>query len=426
MAPGGPTRRARALVVALAALATASVAGPAWAAQAPDYRGGDTGSGLPPVPIVEPRVTARAGTIRWADVTSEHAWARTAIDLVAGTERWMRDFKPLEDGTYPFKPDAIASRRHVARAIVRAFAPTAEPDPSISFADLEEASPFWRFANVAVAKGWMTTAAGQAFRPADPITTKELHRALVYAVGLRPAARALNRIRSADGERFPVPPTFGTNVLALRLNLRHATKWEDHDVHPWTPLPRVQVAYSLYRAATQAPSTIAWLAGQYDDVVLPRMGETRRRIVRWGIRFAGYPYVWGGEWGLRAPAPSALGGQSIPGFDCSGFAWWLMRRNDDSAWKVAPPRPYRGWALPERSSATMAGATRERLAYEELRPGDLMFYDGDGDRVVDHVDVYVGRGWALDSSFTPAGVTLMWVGSGWYRDHFVHGRRIAG
>ena len=131
-------------------------------------------------------------------------------------------------------------------------------DP-ISFADLEEASPFWRFANVAVAKGWMKTAAGRAFRPADPITTKELHRALVYAVGLRPAARALNRIRTADGERFPVRPTFGTNVLALRLNLRHATKWEDHDVHPWTPLPRVQVAYSLYRAATQAPSTIAWL-----------------------------------------------------------------------------------------------------------------------------------------------------------------------
>jgi cell wall-associated NlpC family hydrolase len=72
----------------------------------------------------------------------------------------------------------------------------------------------------------------------------------------------------------------------------------------------------------------------------------------------------------------------------------------------------------------MAGATSNRLKYDELRPGDLMFYDGSGDGVVDHVDVFVGNGWALDSSNTPAGVTLMWVGDGWYRDHFRYGRRI--
>ena len=36
----------------------------------------------------------------------------------------------------------------------------------------------------------------------------------------------------------------------------------------------------------------------------------------------------------------------------------------------------------------------------------------------------IGRGWALDSSSTPGGVTIMWVGSGWYRDHFKWGRRV--
>jgi len=76
------------------------------------------------------------------------------------------------------------------------------------------------------------------------------------------------------------------------------------------------------------------------------------------------------------------------------------------------------------SSATMAGATSDRLKYDELRPGDLMFYDGSGDGVVDHVDLYVGNGFALDSSNTPAGVSLMWVGDGWYREHFKYGRRI--
>jgi cell wall-associated NlpC family hydrolase len=64
------------------------------------------------------------------------------------------------------------------------------------------------------------------------------------------------------------------------------------------------------------------------------------------------------------------------------------------------------------------------LKYSQLIPGDLMFYDGNGDHVVDHVDVYIGNGFSLDSSSSPAGVTIMPVGSGWYRDHYVHGRRI--
>jgi cell wall-associated NlpC family hydrolase len=53
-----------------------------------------------------------------------------------------------------------------------------------------------------------------------------------------------------------------------------------------------------------------------------------------------------------------------------------------------------------------------------------MFYDGNGVGRVDHVNVYVGNGYALDSSSSTAGVTIMPVGEGWYRDHFVHGRRI--
>ena len=53
------------------------------------------------------------------------------------------------------------------------------------------------------------------------------------------------------------------------------------------------------------------------------------------------------------------------------------------------------------------------------------FYDGSGDGTVDHVDLYVGNGYALDSSTSVGGVTLMYVGPGsWYRDHFVHGRRL--
>jgi cell wall-associated NlpC family hydrolase len=68
--------------------------------------------------------------------------------------------------------------------------------------------------------------------------------------------------------------------------------------------------------------------------------------------------------------------------------------------------------------------TTERRRYADLRPGDRMFYDGVRDGTVDHVVVYVGNGWSLDSSSSVGGVTLMWVQTGWYRQHFVHGRRI--
>jgi cell wall-associated NlpC family hydrolase len=429
MAPGGSTRRARPSIVlaVVAALTTTLLQAPvasARDAKPADYTAGEAGTGLPPVPIEQPPIAAKQAPIAWKDVTSSHSWARTAIDHVAGARDWMRDYKQLADGTYPFKPDKLESRRHFARAVVRAFAPGAVPDPSIVFTDLDPTSNFWRFANVAAARGWLPRTPDGRFRPDEPVTMTQVHRALVLALGLRPAVRALNRIRTAGGVKIRVPGHFGTTALGMRLNLRYPSKYEDNDVHPWTPMPRVQVAYSLWRATTQASWTVTNLLQQHKDVVLPRMGPARRAIVEWGARYVGYPYVWGGEWGLRSPAPAALGGQNIPGFDCSGFTWWVMRRNDSYAWKVAPPRPYAGWSLPERSSAMMAAGTTTRLTYQQLKPGDLMFYDGDRNGVTDHVDVYAGNGWALDSSNSPAGVTLMWVGSGWYRDHFLFGRRI--
>jgi cell wall-associated NlpC family hydrolase len=101
----------------------------------------------------------------------------------------------------------------------------------------------------------------------------------------------------------------------------------------------------------------------------------------------------------------------------------LLRGDDGGAWNITPPRPYDGWSLPQRTSADMA-ANGVKLTYRKLEPGDLMFYDGDRDGIVDHVDTFIGNGFALDSSSTPGGVSIMWVGDGWYRAHFVHGRRI--
>jgi cell wall-associated NlpC family hydrolase len=238
-------------------------------------------------------------------------------------------------------------------------------------------------------------------------------------------AAALNELATTDGYRFATPRSFGVDLLAMRLGLRFNNKVdESQDVTPGSKLRRKQAAWSLYRATTLESWVVGYLEEQYAGMVLPRMGANRRAIVDWGVRYVGYPYIWAGEWGFTSPSSLAFGTQPVPGFDCSGLSWWALRADDDLYWEISPPRPYDGWPLPQRTSAEMARMTKVKLRFADLLPGDLMFYDGDRDGTVDHVDVYVGNGWSLDSSSSVGGVTLMWVQTGWYRDHFVHGRRV--
>lgn len=396
---------------------------------------GDAGTGLPAIPVVYPRVRSvvdrsarsatKSTTVTFADLDMSDTWAKEGIVWVAKTNSWMLDFAPKADGTYNFRPSAIETRKYFARSVVHAFAPDEAPDPSIVFNDLDASVAWYRYAAVAVAHGWLT-ARGGAFDPDGHVTMAMVHRALALALGLGPAAKALNAIHTRDGVTFKTSPNFGTNVLGMRLGLRYnaPTGSESHDVAPGDEMPRAQVAYSLWRATTQPSWNVPGLLAQYANVELPHLGPRATQIVRWGIRYAGYPYVWGGEWGFETQEPSALGGQPRSGFDCSGLTWWLLRADDGGYWNVNPPRPYHGWSLPQRTSADMAAMAPKKLHYADLHPGDPMFYDGDLNGTVDHVDTYIGNGWALDSSSTPGGVTIMWVGSGWYRDHFKWGRRI--
>jgi cell wall-associated NlpC family hydrolase len=430
MAVRGSGLRRRLISVALACLASApltSVSSAAAASTPPAWRAGEHGSGMPALsPVATTAARTPNARAPWADLEPDDRWARPAIDHVARRNDWMADRRPNRDGSLRFAPDAFETRRFWARALVRAFARDEEPDPSIRFPDLDRSSRFWRAAAIAVKHRWLTPARGGRFLPSEPVTARVVNRSLVTVLGMRRTAVAIDRLSITDGRRFRTPKMFGYNLLALRLGLRFNNKVdESQDVVPGEPLRRKQAAWSLYRAATLDSWVVPYLKDQYAGIRLPRMSPKRRSIVAWGIRYVGYPYIWGGEWGFDGPVPSAFGSQPGPGFDCSGLSWWALRR-DEGPWQISPPRPYRGWSLPQRTSAQMAATTTDRLRYSELKPGDLMFYDGNGDRTVDHVDVYVGRGWALDSSSSVGGVTLMWVESGWYRDHFVHGRRVLG
>lgn len=424
MASSRPLRRlaaaSLAFACALAVQAPAGAAGVRDRAERIERAQGEPGSGIPMIRL--PRTPRAADAITWSDVPKGY-WAARAIDYVGGTNAWMRDWLPADDGSYRFRPLKLESRRLFARALVRAFAPTEQVDDSVAFADLATTDPFYASASIAVRLGWMTTDAAGDFRPTDPVTTVEVHEALVDAVGLGDVATQAEGIHLRNGTTFEVPEGFGAMLIGMRIGLRYNHGDETLDVGPGTPLPRAEVAWSLYRAATM-PSWMPSYLAPYADIELPNLGPTRRAIVQWGIDFVGYPYVWGGEWDAPTTTGYCCGSQPVGGFDCSGLTWWVMKAADGT-WDNSPPRPYAGWVLPQRTSTDMA-ATGTRVKWDDLRAADLMFYDGDGDGRVDHVDTYIGNGWAIDSSSSPGGVTIMWVGTGWYADHFVHGRRIYG
>jgi cell wall-associated NlpC family hydrolase len=390
-------------------------------AQADPAPAGEPGSGPPAYPFALARSTPQLLTaaIHWADVPNTH-WARDAIDYVGKTHNWMRDYGPDETGDYPFKPDKLETRKLFARAVVRAFAPDEPVDTTIHFKDLADDAAFYDAANVAVKLGWMREVDG-GFLPEKPVSMSTVHHVLVYALGLKDAARGLRDIHTHNGVQFDTAPNFGTTVIGMRLGMRYNHSDESLDVNPHTLLPRSEVAWSLYRATTLESWSIDDMDA-YASIELPSMGIKKQNVVQWGIDHAGYPYVWGGEWDEATDAGYCCGTQPVGGFDCSGLTWWLLK-HQGGGWDNTPPRPYAGWMLAQRTSALMA--TIGNIGWKKLEVGDLMFYDGDEDGTVDHVDTFIGNGWSLDSGSSNAGVTITFTGDGsWYDDHFVHGRRI--
>ena len=65
----------------------------------------------------------RRSSILWSDLDKSTKWAKEAINYVGAANEWMRDFAPNSDGTYPFQPSTIETRKYFARAVVMALAP---------------------------------------------------------------------------------------------------------------------------------------------------------------------------------------------------------------------------------------------------------------------------------------------------------------
>ena len=305
------------------------------------------------------------------------AWAQTAVTFVRSHD-YVRDAA--------LRPNRPLARRAFKRLMARAFG-------------------------------------GGYSRTAGKVKAREVDAALVKALGKGAVAKALARRRSPKGWDPRLTRWDGYEIVAREMGLRHdrPTSEERHESSAREPMLGADIAYAVWKAKT-GPNY--WGADDVAGFRFDNYGGAAQKVVRYAFDQVGAPYVWGGEWMSRTPAGYPYGAQPHGGVDCSGFAWYVLRR-DAPGWHPKR-RSYSGWSLADRSSAYMAANAPRRIGYGNLKPGDIMLFSSNGSASgVYHAGIYLGRGWMIDSSGSQAGVSLSRVGSGSYwRGQFAWGRRV--
>lgn len=114
-------------------------------------------------------------------------------------------------------------------------------------------------------------------------------------------------------------------------------------------------------------------------------------------QYVGYRYVYGG---------STPGG----GFDCSGLAMYCWAQF--------------GYSLPHSATAQYNCSVGYPISKADLQPGDLVFFNGDGDGI-SHVGIYIGGGQMVHASGSRVGVIISDLSSSYYTRTYWCAKRVA-
>jgi cell wall-associated NlpC family hydrolase len=222
------------------------------------------------------------------------------------------------------------------------------------------------------------------------------------------------------------PKYFGTEIVARELGLRHdrPVSQEDYEASATEPMRQADIAWAVWRAKTRPA---LYSADALAGFKLSNYGPSKRAMVNFALSLVGKPYVWAGEWTKRTGRRYPYGAQEHGGFDCSGFIWYVLKKKNSVYRPI--DRHYEGWKIGQRSAADMAAATRRRISYRKLRPGDIVFFAPRGRnsraRTVYHAGIYLGRGWMVHSSASRAGVSLADISrNSWWHGQIAWGRRV--
>lgn len=123
-------------------------------------------------------------------------------------------------------------------------------------------------------------------------------------------------------------------------------------------------------------------------------GDIGQQIATYAQQFVGYPYVYGGS------SPS--------GFDCSGFMQYVFSQF--------------GYSINRTATAQLANGYY--VAYDELRPGDIIYF-GYGS-TASHVGMYIGNGQFVHAQNSSTGVVITSLSESWYANRYLCAHRIVG
>jgi cell wall-associated NlpC family hydrolase/nucleoid-associated protein YgaU len=129
-------------------------------------------------------------------------------------------------------------------------------------------------------------------------------------------------------------------------------------------------------------------------VVAPPSGAPNDGLVGAGLKLLGAPYVWGGS------SPS--------GFDCSGFVWYAAKQAGKSISRGLLGQ-YNSGSHPSR---------------DELKPGDLVFFQNTYAAGLSHNGVYIGNNQFVHPVDEAAGVTISSLGTAYWSSHWFGATRL--
>lgn len=124
------------------------------------------------------------------------------------------------------------------------------------------------------------------------------------------------------------------------------------------------------------------------------ISDARRRILETSKKYLGLPYIYG------AMDPSK-------GFDCSGFARFVYKESIDVE-------------LPRTSSSQFVAIGGKLVDYNNLKPGDLMFFSHSGNGI-QHVGIFIEPGKFIHAPRTGRRISIDNF-NGYYQNHFVKGK----
>lgn len=249
--------------------------------------------------------------------------------------------------------------------------------------------------------------------PGTRITVTLFHRLLIRQLRAGSLARRVQDEARRAG--LDPPARFGIEVVARQLGLRFNHPDDRLELYPNDTITRAEAAYSIARVMHGANTAYAYATFSAFD--LPRYTAAQKRVLRIAVDKIGVPYVWGGE---SDTTGGRYGPQAHGGYDCSGFAWRVLKLSGDPA----------GNGISGRTAAQMAGEIpkRSRVRFDEIRPADLLFFGRASFRSKATESGITHMGIALSGTFmihsSSQGVYVSPLLEGWRRDSFAWARRI--